>query len=422
MHDTPPLGTPVRRRSLVLPKATQWVIVGVAATAAVMLLVVLPALVGLASSKSETAPPPAEAPGTFRPSKDQLAGLKMVTIANQVFRAEDVTDGKIAIDDDLTTPVFSPYSGRVSRLIAKPGDVVKQGQPLFAIEASEFVQAQNDLITALANVSNTKAQLVLTTGAEKRQHALFDAQAGARKDWEQSQADLVQSTGNVRSAEIALAAVHNRLHILGKTDKEIAQLETTGAKADADTIVTAPIGGTVIQRKVGLGQYIQSGASDPVFSIGNLGTVWMIANVREADAGLVKLGDAVSVHVLAYPDKPFKGRISWVSPSVDPNTRRVPVRAEIENEGNVLLPEMFGTFAISTGDDVSAPGVPQAGIVYEGQNAHVWVVRDDGLIALRDIKAGRVQDGTVEVLDGLQPGEKIVTAGSLFIDRAAEGS
>ena len=421
MHDMPPAGTPVSRRSIVLPRRAQWSIVGIVAGAAIVLLVLVPALASLASSKPATAPAAAEAPGTFRPSKEQLAGLKTTIVAAQAFRAEQVTDGKIAIDDDKTTPVFSPYSGRVTRLIAKPGDVVKQGQPLFAIEASEFVQGQNDLVAAAAAVSAAKAQLALTTGAEKRQHALFDAQAASRKDWEQSQADLAAAQAAQRSTEVALGAVHNRLKILGKTDKEIEALETAG-KVNAESVVPSPIAGTVIARKVGLGQYIQTGASDPVYSIGDLKTVWLIGNVREADASLIKTGEAVTVRVLAYPGRSFKAKLSWVAPAVDDNTRRIPVRAEVENEGGVLIPEMFASFSISTGDDVTAPGVPLAAVVYEGEKSHVWVLRDDGLMALREIEAGRVQDGMVEVKDGLAAGEKIVTSGALFIDRAAEGS
>jgi|HubBroStandDraft_1064217.scaffolds.fasta_scaffold00009_77 cobalt-zinc-cadmium efflux system membrane fusion protein len=420
MHDMPPTGTPVSHRSVALPQALQWSIVGIAAVAAVVLLVLLPALTGLASSKPDEAPAANEAPGTFRPTKEQMAGLKVVTVAAQPFRTEQLTDGNIAIDDEKTTPVFSPYSGRVTKLIAKPGDVVKQGQPLFAIEASEFVQAQNDLVAAAAAVSAAKAQLLLTTAAEKRQHALFDAQAAARKDWEQSQADLAAAQAGLRSTEIALAAVQNRLRILGKNDKEIEVIEAAG-KVNAESLVVSPIAGTVIARKVGLGEYIQTGASDPVYSIGDLSTVWLVANVREVDAALVKTGQPVAVHVLAYPDKVFRAKLSWVAPAVDPNTRRIPVRAEVENEGGALIPAMFATFSIRTGDDVTAPGVPLAAVVYEGDKAHVWVLRDDGAMALREIGAGRVQDHMVEVKEGLAAGEKVVTSGSLFIDRAAEG-
>ena len=196
------------------------------------------------------------------------------------FRDERATDGKIAINEDTTTPVFSPYSGRVSRLIARPGDLVERGAPLFAIEASEFVQGHNDLVTAVAGVEKARSRLLLAQTAEKRQRELQAIRGGALKDLEQAQSDLVGAQGDLRSAEIALAAVRNRLRILGRSDDEIAKLEKTD-RIGAEAIVSAPIGGTIIQRRVGLGQYINAGATDPVFTVGNLSTVWLIANVRE---------------------------------------------------------------------------------------------------------------------------------------------
>ena len=98
------------------------------------------------------------------------------------------------------------------------------------------------------------------------------------------------------------------------------------------------------------------------------------------------------------------------------------VRAEVENPDGALKPGMFANFRIVTSEDSRAPGVPEMAVVYEGDTAHVWVMRDDGKIALRQIRTGRTLDGMVEVLDGLKPGEKVVTSGTLFIDRAAEGA
>ncbi len=209
---------------------------------------------------------------------------------------ERVTEGNIAIDDDLTTPVFSPYSGRVIRLIAKLGDHVARGQPLMAVAASEFVQGQNDLVTAAASLKTTRAQLKLAETAEQRQHALYLAKGGALKDWQQSQADLATAQNSLRAQEIALAAVRNRLRILGKSDREIDAIEN-GAPLDMEPVayIVAPISGTVTQRQVGLGQNIlsvQSGASTPVYTIGDLSTVWLVANVREADAPLIRIGQA----------------------------------------------------------------------------------------------------------------------------------
>jgi cobalt-zinc-cadmium efflux system membrane fusion protein len=336
-----------------------------------------------------------------------------------------VTEGSIAIDDDLTTPVFSPYSGRVIKLIAKLGDVVEPGAPLFAIQASEFVQAQNDLITALANLQTARSQLAQAQTNEKRAHELYLAQGGALKDWQQAQTDLVTAQNTIRSDEIALHAVRSRLRILGKNDAEIASLEAQPTqKLNPEATVQAPIGGTITQRQIGVGQYINSeagGATNPVYTISDLSTVYLIANVREADAPLMHVGDPVEVRVLAYPDRVFKAKISWIAASIDPNTRRLSVRADVENPDGALKPGMFASFSIITGSTTTAPAVPQSAIVYEGDATRVWVAGDDGTIAARSIRIGQIANGMVEVLDGLSQGEKVVTSGALFIDRAASG-
>jgi cobalt-zinc-cadmium efflux system membrane fusion protein len=364
-----------------------------------------------------------EARGTFRPTKEQWAGFKIEPVGLVSFRPEQVTEGSIAIDDDLTTPVFSQHSGRVIKLIAKLGDRVEAGAPLFEIQATEFVQAQNDLITALANLQTARSQLAQAQTNERRAHDLYLAQGGALKDWQQAQTDLITSQNTVRADEIALAAVRNRLRILGKSDKEIASLEAQPTqKLDPVTIVTAPIGGIITQRQIGLGQYINSmsgGASSPVYTIGNLSTVWLIANVRETDAPLMHVGEPVEVHVLAFPGRVFNAKISWVAPSIDSNTHRLSVRADVDNPRGELKPGMFANFSIITGEAASAPAVPQRAIVYEGDTARVWVAEDDGTIAARSIRTGRIADGMVEILAGVSSGEKVVTRGALFIDRAA---
>ncbi len=357
--------------------------------------------------------------GAFHPSENQWTSLKLAAVRQVAFRDERATDGKIAINEDTTTPVFSPYSGRVSRLIAKPGDYVERGAPLFAIEASEFVQGQNDLVTAVANVERAKSRLELAKTVEKRQRELLAVRGGALKDLEQAQSDLVSAQGDMRSADIALAAVRTRLRILGRADAEIDQL----AKMDRigpETIVSAPIAGTVIQRKVGVGQYINSGATDPVFTVGNLSSVWLVANVRESDAPKMKVGAPVEVTVLAYPNRVFNAKLSYVAPALDPTTRRLPVRAEIQNPNRELLPEMFASFRIVAGDTRLMPAVPQEAVIYEGSQARVWVARPkDKAVVTRPIEVGSTVNGLVEVRKGLSVGETVVASGTLFIDRAA---
>jgi membrane fusion protein, heavy metal efflux system len=367
----------------------------------------------------------ATTPGTFRPTEAQWEALKIVPVQLVTFQNERTSEGKIANDDDRTTPVFSPYSGRVTKLFARAGDHVEQGAPLFAVQASEFVQGQNDLISAAAALETARAQLNLAKTTEKRQHDLYDSKGGALKDWQQSQVDLATAQGNFRSAEIALGAVRNRLRILGKSDSEIAAIESEPDKLlsmDAEAIVYAPIGGIVTQRQVGLGQYIDSaanGASTPMFSIGDMSKVWLLANVHEADAPFMRLGQPVEVRVLAFPERVFKAKLTYVAHAIDPNTHRLPVRAEVENPDGALKCEMFANFSIITGSAVTEPAVPEESVVYEGQTARVWIAGKDKSLGLRQIRTGRTQGGMVEVLDGLQSGQSVVSSGSLFIDRAA---
>jgi cobalt-zinc-cadmium efflux system membrane fusion protein len=358
---------------------------------------------GHKQAAAETPPPP---PGTFTPTAQQLKTLTIEPVAVRSFASEERTEGKIAVNADRATPVFSPYSGRIVRVIAGLGDAVRQGQPLATIEASELAQAQNDLHTAMA-------QVTLTRNTEARKHALYDIKGGSLADWQQAQADLA-------TAEAALVAVRNRLHILGYTDEAIDALAHAD-HLDATTNIVAPIAGVVVDREVGPGQYAQSGASTPVYTIADLSTVWLVAAVREADSGHVQRGQSVEVHVLAYPDRTFKAKVVYVAPTIDPNTHRLTVRAVIDNADGALKPEMFANFRILTSAAGDSPAVPEGAVVYEGETAHVWVLDKDQSLVIRPIRVGRVIDGFVEVLDGLKPGERVVTKGSLFIDRAVTG-
>jgi cobalt-zinc-cadmium efflux system membrane fusion protein len=364
------------------------------------------------------------AAGSYRVTKSQLEALQIIPVQAMTFRGEQVTDGMIANNDDAATPVFSPFSGRVAKLYAKQGDVLAKGAPLMAVDASELVQGQNDLVAAHAAFDSASAQVKLAETSEKRQHELYLANAGALKDWLQSQGDLVTSQNNLRSAVAALEAVRNRLRILGRSEQEINAMgaESNSHQMNAEAILRAPIAGTVIQRQVGLGQYIQSasgGAANPVFAIGNLSTVWMIANVREVDTPLMQLGQAVEVRVPAWPNRVFKTKINWVASTIDPNTHRLSVRAEVDNRDGALKPMMSASLRILSGVTSNAAGVPQNAVVYEGVDAHVFVVRDDGSLIIRPIHVGRVSDDIVEIIDGLTVGERIVSKGALFIDRAA---
>jgi cobalt-zinc-cadmium efflux system membrane fusion protein len=225
----------------------------------------------------------------------------------------------------------------------------------------------------------------------------------------------------VRSSQTALEASTNKLHILGFTDDDIATFRQKG-RINPESTVFAPIAGTVVQRKVGPGQYVSTGASDPVYVIGDLSTVWLTAFVRETDAANVSVGQDVSFNVMALPGRPLSARINYVATAIDPATRRLLVRATIDNKDGRLKPEMFANVTLYSASDHPAVGVPKQALIYEGEKVRVWVAHDDKSIELRNIKPGLTNGDLVEVMGNLKPGEQIVTRGSLFIDRAASGT
>jgi cobalt-zinc-cadmium efflux system membrane fusion protein len=357
----------------------------------------------------------------YLPTPAEWAGLTIEPVSARSFRAEHVTEGKIAVDEDRATPVFSPYAGRIIKLLARPGDNVKQGQPLFVIEAADTVQAQNDFVAASTGLNKAKSALDLAGIQDRRAKDLFEGKAVPLKDYQQSQAALIQAQNDVRSATTALEAARNRLRILGLSDEAIAAFQEKG-RIDPQTTIVAPIAGTVVQRKVGPGQYVTAGASDPVFVIGDLSTVWLTAFVRETDASMVSIGQDLSFTVLALPGRDIAARINYVAAAIDPATRRLLVRASIDNKDGLLKPEMFANVTIYSASDHPAVAVPKQALIYEGDQVRVWVAHDDKSIELRQIKTGLTNGNLVEVTDNLKPGEKIVTKGSLFIDRAASGS
>ncbi len=238
--------------------------------------------------------------------------------------------------------------------------------------------------------------------------------------------DLATAQGGLNSAEIALGAVRNRMRILGRTEKEIADLEQgkDGQRFNPSSTLVAPIAGTITQRQVGLGQYIvnqSNGGSNPLFSIGDTSRVWLVANVRESDAPFVHVGDPVEVRVPAYPDRVFKATLVYVASSIDPTTHRLPVRAEIDNKDGALKPEMFAQFGIVTGSASDGPAIPDRALVYEGSTARAFIADLAAkTISSREITIGRTNGQYVEATSGVKAGESVVTSGALFIDRALQ--
>lgn len=376
------------------------------------------------SSKTPPAPQPvagtgaAPDPNSVTIEAAQMQSIRLVTATSRAFRAEKTVTGKIGFNEEVMTPVFSPYTGRVIRLLAKPGDVIKESSPLFEIDTPDLVQAESDLILAGISSAKSNTALELARRAEGRQHRLYVNKAVALKDWEQAESDVTNAERDVRSAEATLAAARARLRVFGKTDEEIARIENE-RRVDRVTRVLSPIAGTVTARKVGPGQYVKPDSPDPLFTVANLSTIWILADAYESDAPLLRVGQPVEVRVAAYPDEIFTARVSYINPSVDPTTHRVAVRGVIDNRGHRLKPDMFASLRIVTNSEIQSLAAPLSAIIHDGDRASVWVAQADNQFAKRDVTIGLEQNGYAQVVSGLQPGEKLAAEGSLFLASAA---
>lgn len=365
------------------------------------------------------AAPEASGNGVFRPTEAQWATLETAISKGYPFRSEFTTEGKIAVNDETSTPVFSPYAGRTSKIFAKPGDVVQKGQPLFVLEAADTVQSLNDYVAAASALNTARSKLKLAETVEKRANDLYAGKAVPLKDWQQAQADLTTAQNDAQSSETAIEAARNKLRILGLSD-EAVNIFAEKRQINPETTIVAPIGGTVVQRKLGPGQYVATGASDAAFVIGDLKTVWLVAFVRETDMSQVQLDQDVAFKVLAVPNRVFKARIDYVASAFDPTTRRLLVRGTIDNPGGLLKPEMFASVTLYEGSERRlSPDIPTRAIIYTGDEPRIWVARDDRTLEMRAIRLGLTDGDRVQVLEGLNIGERVVVKGSIFIDRAA---
>jgi membrane fusion protein, heavy metal efflux system len=383
------------------------------AVSALLLAALLPAVVNFASAQ---APQPTSQKGnTVRITADQMHQLEIAKVEAAVFRAEKQAIGQIAFNEDASTLVLTPFSGRVTRLIAKIGDAVKRGDPLFEIDSPEVVQAQTDLIAAVQGVDKNKSQLALAKRTFDRQSGLFAAKATSQRELEQANTDHTAAETDVRTAEGVLNAARNRLRVLGRSDLEVARLEKERL-INPLIAITSPLDGTVIARKVGPGQYVRSDSAEPLYSIADLSMMWLKANVPENDIAFVRTGQEIEVRVLAVPDRVFKARIGAIGAASDATTRRVVVRSEIANPDGALKSEMFATFKIVTGSGEPEAAVPVEAAIRDGDLAFVWVERGPTLLERRKVKLGIEQNGRLQIREGLQPGERVVVRGAIFVD------
>jgi cobalt-zinc-cadmium efflux system membrane fusion protein len=329
------------------------------------------------------------------------AQIAFGAVAIQPVGTQVVTSGKITFDDRRVAHVFSAVTGRVTRIVADPGARVKKGAALAVIESPDVGNAFSDLGKASADLIAAEHDLA-------RQKDLYEAHAGAQKDLETAQDNFGKA-----KAEMDRARQKARLF--------------RGGAADAVTqefTLRAPIDGQVIARNVNPGAEVQGqyagGAAVELFTIGELDRIWVIADVFEMDLGKIKAGAPVSIRVVAYPDRPFAGRVDWISDALDPLTRTARVRCSVENPDRALKPEMYATVGIGT-EGNRAPAIARSAVLRLADQNVAFVYAGDlpggRLRFTRRVIAVNDEDGgdLLPIVGGLSPGERVVTSGAILL-------
>ena len=345
-------------------------------------------------------------------NEQQLQQLTIEPVSERPVTVERDTTGRVSFNEERLTPIYTPYAGRVLEVLANKGAEVRPGQPLLILESPELVTVQNDLVVARSEFAKAKIGLDAARIAADRARGLHTQGAIATKDLQQADTELARAHDEQRRAQAVLATVEHRLALFGKKPEEMARL---GSQIDRQTIIRAPIAGTIVERKVGPGQYLRADASDALFLIADLSTVWVLADVYESDLADVRLNIPVDVRVAAYPRRTIPAHIISINPTVDPATRTVRVRCLVQNTEGLLKPDMFATIKIRSVAPQMVPTVPVSAVFSQGQETVIFVEEEPGRFRRRQIQPGREMQGYIIAHSGVRSGERVVSRGVLLL-------
>ncbi|HKB23626.1 MAG TPA: efflux RND transporter periplasmic adaptor subunit [Methylomirabilota bacterium] len=367
-----------------------------------LLLLLLGAALAAGCGDASSGPPAAPGPAAHAPPVVKTVHPEYKTRATAI-----ETSGKAQFNEEQLARVQAPLTGRVVEVLARPGDLVESGQRLFVLDSPDLGQAKSDYAKAAADVE--RAQKALDLARE-----LFEARAIAQKEIRETENDWRKAI-----AERERAA--SRLRTLGVPP---AQLEAVAARADASTriVVTAPRSGIIVERNVAPGQVVAYGQSDTplnLFVIADLSTMWVVADVYEPDVPKVRLGQAVTVTLPCCPGDRYEGRVSYISDTVDKETRTVKVRAVVPNRGRALKAEMFVKVAIGTGTS-RVLAIPESAVHTEERKTFVLVQTGRDAYTRRPVRLGATFDGLAEVIEGVGPDDLVVTSGGILLKKSGK--
>ena len=338
-------------------------------------------------------------PELFTVPQEQMSHVQVVTIEPvKLMRTLRLT-GAVAYNAFNTTPVITQVGGPVSRILVVPGEHLKQGQPMLEVASPDYSQ----LLDVYLKAKDTDR---VTQKNYERAEDLYNHHAIAERDLLQAESDHNQAQADLNAAE-------QGLKIVGIKNPD----DLVKAPSSAQIPLLAPIAGEVVERLVSRGQILTAGQTQ-AFTISDMSTVWVLADVYQGDLAYVHTGDEVTVETDSYPQT-FHGRISYVSPALDPNTRTLQARIVVENRGEKLKKDMYVTAIVTAGTVSNAIAVPDAAVLRDDENQpFVYVAIGANQFGRRQVEIGQSEAGRTQILRGLTPGERVVGDGSLFLQFA----
>ncbi len=355
-------------------------------------------LLGCNKENNQTAARQAQDPTIVQPSPELLAQLKLADLETRAVAETLRVAGRIDFDEQRLARIGATVTGRVTDIDALLGQSVKKGEVLARLNSSELSSQQLAYLKA-------RAQLELNRRNAERAKALFDADVIGVAELQRRESEFQISVAETRAAS-------DQLQLLGVSRAAIDRLGKQGA-VDSVTPVTATMSGVVVERKLAQGQVVQP--ADALFVVADLSRLWAEAQVPEQQVNLVKTGQSVSIEVPALGNEKLVGKLIFVGQTIDPETRTVLVRTELDNRDGRLKPAMLASMLIEA-KPVDRLVVPASAVVRESDEDHVFVAEGDGAFRLLKVKLGPEQGGVRVLLSGLKGGERLVVDGAFHLN------
>jgi cobalt-zinc-cadmium efflux system membrane fusion protein len=324
-------------------------------------------------------------------------------VAASSYRRSIETTGTVAFDQNRSTPVLSPISGPVTRVLVEIGAPVKAGDPLAIVSSPDFASAMSALRKSGATARNAERVAELD-------RLLFKNDAISRRDLEQAETDAVGAAADRDSAI-------QQLRSIGVDEKTLEEIRQNRPVANPGGVIRSPLAGTVVEKLISPGQLLAAGTT-PCFTVADLSRVWVMASVFEADLPFVKVGDPADVNARTG-QAPLPGRVSNIAALVDPTTRAIAVRLEVSNTGQLLKRDLYVRVTIRSRAESSGVLIPVSALLRDEDNLpFVFTAAPDGTFARHRVQIGARVGDRQEITSGLSAGDSVVVEGGLFLSAA----